>query len=424
MLTGRTNGLHDVENTNPNVNSFPVKKQNDTVVVVNPVTKKSYTRSLIGSGLSQEQIDTLSVTNAQSYQALEGETLYIVGGYGIDSATGVMTTKPVLTVIDVPKLIRWVKGKGSCDWFRQVSNPLLQVTGGWMWQANPHQPYLLVMGQDFTGNYTGGPNGTTGKYTKQIRPFQIIDTGNELYVRPLKQPNPLDSYRRRDLNVVPTIRKMGNTYTQAFSILSGVFTEEEGVWTVPIDVFADGSSFMPDPADPATFKQGMNNYTCANLGLFSQKCNNMYIVLFGGLSYLIVSDGKASSCNESPPPEGTVFTECMFVPFVNDVTTVRIDSKGKYQQYLMSAKFPTIIADFGSGKGGPIWYGTNAMFFLAEDIPVYSNEVINLDKLGKGPVLLGYITGGIASSVTFTNFTTDTQASAYVFKVYLERTDL
>lgn len=422
LLAGRTSGLHDVDNTNPNDQSFPVESQNTIVYVINPKTKTIYSRSLHESNLSQAQIDTLSVTNALSYQEKGSHTLYMVGGYGVDTATGVLGTKPVLTAIDIPGIIKWVKGKTSSlhHSIRQLDDPLLQVTGGVMWQVQAHQPYLLVFGQNYNGNYTTNLDGV---YSEAVRPFQIIDTGHHLFVQPFNQPVPNPPFRRRDLNVVPIIKKHDKHLTQGFMALSGVFTpgggDNPGAWTVPVEITQDGATFMPDPNDPTTFAQGMNNYSCANFGLYSPKRNEMYIVLLGGLSYLIVSDGTQASCTASPPINLGILTPCDNLPFVNDVTTIRIDSKGEYQQYLMSAKYPTITATFGSSPGGPIWFGSNATFFPEEDLPLYPNEVINIDKLKSSPVFLGYIVGGIASSVTDTNFPSDSQASTYIFKVTL-----
>src|SRR5664279_1881375 len=105
MLAGRINGLHGFNNDN---NNFPPNQQNTTVFVVDPVAKTVTTRSLAapGSGLTQAQVDLLSVTNAQSYQI--GNTLYMTGGYGVDTGTGDFSTKDALTAIDIPGLIQWV----------------------------------------------------------------------------------------------------------------------------------------------------------------------------------------------------------------------------------------------------------------------------------------------------------------------------
>ncbi len=127
FIAGRTNGLHGFGNDH---NNFSPNKQNTIVFVVNPCKKRVKTRSLHdpASGLTQKQIDSLSVTATQFYQ--KGNTLYIAGGYGVDTATGEFSTKDTLTAIDIPGLIDWVKHPykcaQACQYIRQISNPLFQ----------------------------------------------------------------------------------------------------------------------------------------------------------------------------------------------------------------------------------------------------------------------------------------------------------
>lgn len=438
FVGGRTNGLHNVDNTDPTSNSFPVSKQNTIVYIVNPTTGDSYSRSLYdsSSGLTQAQIDLLSVTNCLYYHNAKNNTLYLVGGYGIDTATQTMGTKPALTAIDVPNFIEWVKngsnGKNAAKCIRCTFNPLLQLTGGIMWQSNSHLPFLLAFGQNFSGNYL---TSVSGSYSCQIRPIQILDNGRTVIIQPYTQTKPLPNYRRRDLNVVPIVKKMGNSLTMSYAALSGVFTpytnDNPGAWTVPININPDGSSQMLNPNDPNTLAQAMNNYDCANMGLYSAKTNMMYTLLFGGISAAIISDG--SNCNNSPDPQnncctawvpaaGTTFTPCCNLPFSNDITTISVDPDGVYRQYLMSEKYPIVpytplaCPGYNPPANTHLWFGANAVFIQSDLLPTYPNGVISLDKL-QSPTFVGYIAGGIASVVTDTNCTTDSQASNYVFKV-------
>lgn len=402
LLAGRTNGLHGFAN---DTNNFPPRQQNTSVIVVDPNKKQIFSRSLQdpSAQLSQAVVDTLSVTAPEFKQT--GNTLYMIGGYGVDSSTGQFSTKSVLTAIDIPGLMGWVQGANSsaAPYIRQTSHPLAQVTGGALVQATPHQPYLLVFGQNFAGYYLDSSN---GNYTQQIRPFRIIDNGQSLYLKPENTFTPNPNYRRRDLNVVPTIQRSGNNYIPSFVVLSGVFTLQTGVWTVPVFVNGDGSSYMPDPNNPTTFKQGVNNYECARLGMYSKQTNDMYILLFGGMSYLTVSDGSLVPDSE--------------IPFVNTVTTVRIDSSGNCQQYLMDSQYPTILSTF-SNPGNTLLFGSEARFIRANQLPYFPNGVFSLDEVGASPVLLGYIVGGIQSTLGNTNFTTDSAASPYIFSVYVQR---
>ncbi len=440
FISGRTNGLHNVNNTDPAINSFPVSQQNTIVYVFNPQTLESYSRSIYDpSGeLTQSQIDLLSVTNALFYQTADKKTLYLVGGYGFDTATQTMGTKPAVTAIDIPGLIQWVKnpaqGKSAASCLRTAFHPLLQLTGGVMWQSDLHQPFLLAFGQNFDGNYVETSNGS---YSQQIRPVQIFDNGKKISVHAYLPPEPIATYRRRDLNVVPIVKKQGKALTMSYSALSGVFTpafnnDNPGAWTVPIAIDPNGKSRMLDPNDPNTLAQGMNNYSCANMGLYSQKSNTMYTLLFGGISGAIISDG--SNCNTDPDPQnncctawvpasGDVFTVCCNLPFSNDITTVEIDSQGVYRQYIMSEKYPIIpvtpipCPGYTPPGNTQFWFGSNSAFIPQDNLPTYPNGVIAWDKLSQNPTFVGYIVGGIASTITDTNCTTDSQASNYVFKV-------
>ena len=170
LLAGRINGLHGFNN---NDNNFPPDTQNTTVFVVDPKAQTVVTRSLTeeGSGLTQAQIDLLSVTGAQFFQS--GQTLYMSGGYGFDTATTNFTTKPCLSAIDVPGLIHWVNHPGrhetAVQYIHQTFDPIFQVTGGVMVESSPHHA-LLMFGDDFEGPVT--PE-STATYSGQILSFAI-----------------------------------------------------------------------------------------------------------------------------------------------------------------------------------------------------------------------------------------------------------
>jgi hypothetical protein len=281
-----------------------------------------------------------------------------------------------------------------------------------MHQSNPHEPYLLCFGQNFSGRYVDTTS--NGIYTHQIRPFQIVDSGKNISVQPYHQPAPIAEYRRRDLNVVSVIKKIGTSLEQAFVTLGGVFTpgDDFGAWTVPIEIAPNGSSSM---LNPNAFAQGMNNYQCPTVGLYSHKTNDMYTLLFGGISFLYSQNGGFYSPGGSFIPDAEL-------GFTNDVTTIRIDSSGNYSQYFMSATYPTITPNFGTAPGPDLLYGAGAFFLSMDSLPHYPNRVIALDKLGSSPVLLGYIVGGIQSSMAETDSefgNVDTHASNYIFSVTL-----
>jgi hypothetical protein len=398
LLAGRSNGLHGFDPSNDN---FPPNQQNTTVFVVDAIGQTVATRSLTDaqSGLTQAQIDTLSVTASQSCQS--GRTLYIAGGYGIDTASGVLTTKDAFTAIDIRGLIHWVTdpspGETAAQHIRQVFHPIVQLTGGFMAETT-RRHMLLGFGQTFSA----GNVFVNGIYSEQIRRFRVRDNRRTLALLPEDAvpaaPNP--DYRRRDLNVVPII----DNGRKRFVAFSGVFTPSNGVWTVPIELDRAGVPSTADPDAPGTFKQAMNNYASATLGFYSSKARSSYTVLMGGISFGFFAGGQ--------------FQTDAQLPFINQVTTIARDRSGTFSQHLMDAEFPVILST-ASNPGNPLLFGTGATFIRARKVSAYTNGVIRLDALRRKPRLLGYVVGGIQSTLPNTNTSSDSAASPYVFTVTL-----
>jgi hypothetical protein len=67
-------------------------------------------------------------------------------------------------------------------------------------------------------------------------------------------------------------------------------------------------------------------------------------------------------------------------------------------------------------------FGANARFIPKDDCKKFQfkNEVFNLDKIKKKQHV-GYIVGGIQSTLANTSSFSDTAASRYIFKVYVCR---
>ena len=401
LITGRVNGLHGF---GPGNDNFLPNKQNTTVFVVDLKNQKVYQRSLLdeNSNLTQEQVDSLSVTSPQYAQV--NNTLYIVGGYGVETLTGQFSTKQTLTAIDLPGLIKWVQNpekKGTAKkHIRQIFHPVFQVAGGYLDQMQPHDPFLLIFGQDFEGFYS---DGSSGVYTQQVRSFDLFDNGEHLAVGSIKYKAQNSNYRRRDLNVIPIVQKQGKNYVESFMALSGVFTETGGGWTVPVFIDLKGNSFMPNPSDPKTFKQGMNNYASAHTEFFSKKTGTMYTLLLGGIGYQTCSNGLCTQDAE--------------LPFTNNVTSLSIKND-QVKQYLMQAEYPFIPSTF-SNPGNALLFGTGAIFASFHNFPTFPKGAISIDDIKKDS-LVGYIIGGIQSTLPNTNVPTDSAASPYIFKVFIK----
>jgi len=398
FITGRINGFHGFMNSG----DFPPSKQNSTVFVVNTRTKTVHSRSLHDplAGLTQSQIDTLSVVSPQSYQS--GNTLYITGGYGVVTKTGNFSTKDTLTAINVSGLIHWVIhpdcGTRAADYIRQISNPVFQVTGGAMFQFG-QCPTLLIFGQNFIGNYTTSSNGI---YTQQVRRFNIIDDGKCLDVEVLKPTPPNPDFRRRDLNIIPIIKVADSCKTPAYVALAGVFTLDTGIWTVPVEITTNGTPTMADPNLESTFKQSLNIYASAHVELLAG-CGDIYSILFGGLTFEFFEDGQFMTSTD--------------FPFTKQVAAIRRSPDGQYTQSLLSVEYPTILST-QSNPGNTLLFGAGAKFIIEPNIPIFSNGVLDLSKI-KCPTVIGYIVGGIQSTLPNTNVLSDSAASPFIFEVTL-----
>jgi hypothetical protein len=126
IVGGRTNGLHSFvqssnNGTTPPANAFPVANANRLLWVIDPATGSSWSAAL--DKLAPAIADSLSSTNAQSAQ--EGNTLYVIGGYGWDTKKEQMITFGALNAIKVDETIKAVMNKGDLA-------PLIQQTNTYL----------------------------------------------------------------------------------------------------------------------------------------------------------------------------------------------------------------------------------------------------------------------------------------------------
>lgn len=409
FVLGRTNGLHGFNN---DPNNFPPSEQNRTFYVVDFENQVIHSRSLLdpSSGLTLDQIESLSATAAQGDQVKD--TLYLCGGYGFRTAVNNFTTFDTLTALDLPGVFAWVKkldnGCKLSSFIRQTNDPTFQITGGDMHRLGERFPTLLVMGNKFEGAYF--QPGSVQEYSEQIRRFYINDDGKTLdfELLPPLPANKNPNYHRRDLNVVPVLFKNAQRkLLRGLVALSGVFTPgaPPGIWTVPVSITPNGTPSMADPLNPTTFKQGMNNYISPTIGLFSCKTGNMFVILLGGITYGFFENG--------------VFKTDDKFPFTDQITTVKINADRKFSQYLMNAEYPVILST-QANQGNRLLFGASAEFIPSVRLSSiqFGNGIFQLDKICE-PLLLGYIVGGIQSTLPNTNTMSDSSVSPYIFKVTL-----
>lgn len=399
FIAGNLAGLHGFSS-----DPFPVSNQNTSIFVVNAKTGKSYSRSLKDPslGLTAKQVEYLSVISPEFFQA--SDTLYIAGGYGYDAEKQSFNTKPVFSAIDLKSIVDWViqsshAKRNLTHSIRQIKDPIFQVTGGEMFRSG--DVFLLIFGQNFDGVYTTSSN---GNYSRQIRRFRISESNGQIILHKLSRipTKPKAIYRRRDLNILPVLLNRNNRAEYGYVAYSGVFTTNGGIWTVPVVIDQDGTPNMADPNLDSTFKQGMNNYACAAANLYSKRNASNYNILFGGISFGFFAGGVFQTDSE--------------IPFINQVTTIKMDSNRHFTQYLMQSEYPPVNDTPHHQFNGPMLFGAGA-YFIPSRILKYANGVISLDSIRR-PTIIGHIVGGIQSSSPNVMFaSTETKASRFVFEV-------
>jgi hypothetical protein len=384
VVGGRLDGLHRRQP----FAAFDVAGNNNQLIVVDPQLKQKWSVSI--SSLPVAMQEQLSSTNMQFHQ--QGDYLYLIGGYGYNTASASRITFPNLMAIHVPALINSIiAGTSITAHFRQLIDQKFAVTGGHLKKIN--HTFYLVGGNRFDGNYNPMGNPTyTQVYTNAIRKFNLTDDGTTITVTHLPEIYDATNLHRRDYNVVPQILPNGAEGITAFS----------GVFQPTIDlpflnsVNIDSVSHQVNP----NFQQYYNHYHCAVLPAYSKGKNEMHNVFFGGIAQFYDSSGVLVQDNN--------------VPFVKTIARVSRIANGNMAEYKMPVEMPGLM-------------GAGSEFITLPQIPQFANEVIDLDALQADTTLVGYIYGGISSTapnIFFTNTGTQSSASSQIYKVYLTRSGL
>jgi hypothetical protein len=468
VFGGRTNGLHDFF---PPIGeqTFPPSFQNSVIYVINPVDWRVWSRPWSQTSVSASITNPLSSTNQAFYQ--RGDTLYTAGGYSVPdtvaftgtvtalsreiivtsglenlvvgrtvsgvlpfpsgesifvpgttitaidgntvtvsqdalvSATGVsmaafnrnFTTYDTLTALSIKGLAQAVMSGGDVARLariRQISDPRVAVTGGDMAALNGRT--YLVFGHNFQGGYNGASASISQVYTSEIRSFRLVDNGRSLAITNYQALRDPVNYRRRDGNLVSFVGQSG---LPQLAFLGGVFTPgSSGVgYQAPVLIGRDGRVRID-----AAYQQFFSQYTTANIPLYDGRTRSMYDVRMGGISLYDYADGQ--------------LTENTSLPWIDDVTTLVRAGDGSFQEYIMSP-IPAVT------PGSTGYYGATAAFFMNQSLPTFANRVIALSGL-RGPTVVGYMFGGIYSTVSTTTGSTfqATGASNQVFQITLTRT--
>ncbi|CAN5573028.1 hypothetical protein BH10BAC1_BH10BAC1_16300 [soil metagenome] len=354
IIGGRTNGLHGLNSSG----AFPYEYKNDVVTVIDTTTWAFYTADL--NQLPQAIAGPMRSANMEYLQ--DGNYLYMVGGYGYDSIQSKFSTFPTLTAIHVDNMINAViNALPIVSTIRQITDTNFTVCGGDLGKIGSN--YYLIFGHDFEGTYADPPVPIfTQVYSDRIKRFNLTDDGTTVSVTGFTYQTDTNNFHRRDLNTGPIVKPDGSFAIGAYG---GVFRKDSNLpFREPITISSTATTVN------LTYQQVMNQYTCALMPIYDSVTQKMYTTFFGGISLYDFNDTTSIIKRDS------------LVPFINDITTMTVNSSGMVEETILPIKLPGLL-------------GSNAKFISTQNISSYSNEVIRIRDLPNTKILAGYIYGGI-----------------------------
>lgn len=381
IIGGRKDGLH----ARQPFNAFAAAYSNTDIYVIDINTKQFWSASVnsLSTGLKEQ----LQSTNMNFYQ--DGDSLYIIGGYGYSTTALDHITYPNLTSVSVSGLINAIVNASSITpYFKQITDQNFAVNGGHLGKIG--HTFYLVGGHRFDGRYNPMGNATyTQTYVNGIKKFDLNNSGSQLSYSNYSLTTDQVHLHRRDYNLVPQIFPNGD---EGYTISSGVFqTNIDLPFLYPVDIKASGHTPQP------SFNQYLSNYHSAFAALYDSINNTMHSLFFGGIS-------QYSYINN-------VLTQDNNVPFVKTISRVSRDANGNLQENVFPNEMPALL-------------GASAEFIPNHLIPHYESEIVKLSTILNDSVLVGHIYGGINSTQTnpFTaNQTSATNANATIYEVWLVR---
>ncbi|MEZ4956877.1 MAG: T9SS type A sorting domain-containing protein [Saprospiraceae bacterium] len=381
LLGGRRDGLH----ARQPFNAFPASQNNTEIYVVSPENGEVWTASVLNlpTGISEQ----LQATNIQFFQ--DGETLYLVGGYGYSNSAADHITFPNLLAVEVSGLMDAIEnGQAIGSFFKQITDERLAVTGGQLGRIG-NQIYL-VGGHRFDGRYNPMNMPTfVQTYTNSIRKFEIENDGNGLAIANFSESTDALHLHRRDYNLLPQIFPDGE---YGYTLFSGVFQINQDLpFLYPVDI-KEGSY-----APVTSFNQYLSQYHSASVALFDPSENAMHNLFFGGMSQYYYN--------------GDNLVQDDMVPFVKTISRVSRAADGVLEEVRLAVEMPALL-------------GAGAEFIPNENLEMAAPEIIQLPSTISDSLFLGYIFGGIESPqlnpFNFNN-TGVTTATVRIFKVFVKK---
>jgi len=400
IFGGRKAGLHSMNNNPP---AFNTLQANDSIWVVDLANNTS-----AGVPVPASYFKYLTASSQQYFQ--DGPLLYVNGGFTFSDSSSTLVsnwTSDAFFEIDVPSLIQYVTTGGTSPSLDQVftkflRDPYLQVTGGELIESNGN--FYIVGGHNYKGAYLPG---NTGQYTNAVRKFELVLNNSSWGISDtLTLTDPVNLHRR-DFNLAEVILPYEDSV--GVVILGGVFTPNSMAYQSPVYINGLASGNPSIQVDSIT-KQEVNLYSSAKINSVMAAGEYRFnrIALLGGITYKAYN--KDSAGLVTPPIT-------LALPFSNLMSS-----------YYTNGEDETVeLVQLPPNELLPGYLGTNAVFFpLSKYLYGSSSNVVDLNKVFPdpitGPVLVGYMYGGILSPAanTFTpSGPRSTMTNPVLYEVYM-----
>ncbi|MFC3879798.1 hypothetical protein ACFOSV_06405 [Algoriphagus namhaensis] len=397
LIGGRKSGLHSMSS---DPIAFQKLTANDSIWVINLENQTS-----VGYPIPDDYKRYLSAGSMLHYQ--DGDILHISGGFTYSDTTYSDWTSDKYFELNIPNLINYVLTAGTATTFDEVivketSDPFLKVTGGEMVVSNGN--IYLAGGQNYEGFYSSGNNGT---YTSALRKFNVTGSPGNWIVS--GKDSIVDSVRlhRRDYTLAEVLTSGSDSIGAV--ILGGVFNKYGLGYPSPVYLNSLGSG-QPTATLEEKSLQFFNLYSAAKvesvLTFGDSKINRISIL--GGITY------KAYN-----PDSGGVYQPhfSLRLPFSNVISTYYTDGDSSIVE----------LIQMPPNEMMPGYLGSNAAFMrLSKFLYGDSNTILDLNKVfagnETGPVLVGYMYGGIDSDGPYTKYKgmiVNTRPSQTLYAVYM-----
>lgn len=382
LIGGRIEGFHGLSELDT---VFKTSKANTAIQVID-LADYSYDEMPLNT--KDAKLLQLASSNMEFFQ--DGDTLYLVGGFGIRAPGSVQSnyTFPRLISLSVREMINQVESESGGDPYKAIinmaSSPFLQVAGGEL--VKDDNTFYLMFGQNYQGAYNTGKNGV---YTGAIRKFrlgqgQIVDTSS--YIDPM--------LLRRDLPLAPVVQQSGNLY----AAFGGVFTPDDDGYVNPVLININNGSIS---ATQDTLIQITNQYDCARAVIYDPVNNFSTTVLFGGIG---ANQYNRQTKKWEHGDDGAK------LPFVKTITQM-IFQNGNLSQYIqLPPQNPEL----------PEYIGANAIF-IPDTTLLYAEGILDYQKITSDTASIGIIYGGIKSSRPTSSNIYPTSTNNTVYEVFLYR---